>query len=111
MDTTMRAIVFYAKAGQGVMDGKSWSNLSIQYLATDNLDPCLDTEKSIYGTPIVFGKLPYETVSRIVDVPGIYDIQYKATIANDRNGKPQLSMNPVDLQFVSSLSVSTGKKG
>ncbi|MCM1233370.1 MAG: hypothetical protein NC489_24910 [Ruminococcus flavefaciens] len=110
METNLRAVVFYAKAGKGEMEGKHWENLSIQYLATDNLDPCADLEKSIYGLPVAFGKLPYNTVNRIVEVPGVYDIKYTMSVANDRNGKPQVSLTPVDLQFVASLAASSGKK-
>lgn len=89
MDT--RCFVFYAKPWE--MEGRK--GLSIEYLITDNLNPCEDMEGA-KGVRHCKESVPIECQNRIKKIPGWYDLGY--ILKTGAKGKPQLKVN--DLKYV-----------
>ena len=100
-----RCVIFYAMPYEIVDEGTGKTNegISCTYLPTTELVPIINDNGSM-GIATVKQSLSADWIDKLVQIPGIYDIDFKMESVG---GKPMLK--PVDIAFVSGVKFSEVK--
>lgn len=97
----MKCLILFARPYSFKDDstGRVQSGMSVSYLSTNSLAPYVDAEGGFYGYQPIKDSVSHELVSKIVDVPGVYDID--VMIKPGQDGRA--IMRITDLKFVSAF--------
>lgn len=96
MTVKLKGLVTYAKGYLVAKDGTTNEGITINYLLTDSLAPCMSPKDGSQGYKFSKSSIPVDRSHKLTHVPGYYELTCDMAVGSD--GKPVLK--PYDLDLI-----------